>query len=165
MPLHFMTFTYTRWFSTGLALLAACALVAATQILPWWALPETSVYLTRSERCFGGGACDATGLAWLGASDWWVRLTSATYGLGLFGALLALFVAGARAAGRVPTTAAKSLLVNTVVALGCAIGTWLMFPRISPPAWAWGAPMYMLGLVISAVIAITTRPPGERTSP
>lgn len=153
-----MTFTYTRWLSTGLALLAACALVAATQLLPWWALPETAVYLTRSERCFGGGGCDATGLAWLGADAWWVRLATATYGLGLFGALLALFVAGARAAGRLPTTAAKSLLVNAVMALGCAVGAWLMFPRISPLAWAWGAPLYLLGLGLSVLIAVTTRP-------
>lgn len=153
-----MTFTYMRWWSSGIALLAAFALVAATQLLPWWALPETTVFLTRSERCFGGGACDAANLAWLGASDWWIRLATATYGLGLFGALLALFVAGARAAGRVPVTAARSLLVNAVVALACATGAWVMFPRISPPSWAWGAPTYLLGLALSVWIAITTRP-------
>ncbi len=156
-----MTFTYTRWWSTSIALLAAFALVAATQLLPWWALPETTVYLTRSERCFGGGACDAAGLAWLGASDWWIRLATATYGLGLFGALLALFVAGARAAGRVPVTAARSLLVNAVVALACALGSWVMFPRISPPSWAWGAPLYLVGLVLSVAIAISTRAPSS----
>lgn len=151
-----MTFTYTRWPIVLGGLGAACALVVATQILPWWSFSEAVVYLTRAERCFGG-ECQATGMRWLGASAWWHRLAAAAFGAGLFTALLALFVAGARAAGRIPRLAAASLLVGVLTSLACGIGAWVSFPRLGPSQFAAGPLVFVLGLGACAAIAIAVR--------
>lgn len=156
-----MTSTYTRWLCVVVGVGAACALVLATQVTPWWSFTEAHVYLLRAERCFGG-ECQPAGLAWLSASAWWYRLGAATFGMGSFAALLAVFVAGARAAGRRPKTASTSLLLTVVLGLVCAAGAWLTFPKLAPLSWTWGPPLFALGLGLataSAVLARRAAPP------
>lgn len=151
-----MTLSYTRWLLIAVSLAAACALVLSVQALPWWSFDGTDLYLLRSRRCFDG-ACQPASLAWLGASEWWHRWATSSFGLGLFAAFLAVFIAGARAAGRAPRTAAASLLVTAVVGVVCAAATWITLPAIGRASWAWGSPAYFLGLGAAAASAIAAR--------
>jgi hypothetical protein len=145
-----------RWASVLCALAAASALVLSTQGLAWWSYSEAEVYLLRSQRCFGG-ECQAAGQTWLGASIWWHRLTAATFGVGLFAALLSVFVAGARAAGRIPRLAAGSLMVAVVTCIACAIGALITFPRLASPTWNWGPAVYAGGLGLAWISAFMVR--------
>jgi hypothetical protein len=145
-----------RWAAVVLALAGACALLLATQLLVWWSFPATEVFLTRATRCFDG-ECAASSLSWLGASAWWTRLSSATYGVGLLAALISVFVAAARAAGRVPRTAAASLLMAVATAIPCAIGTMLTFPPLGSSRTGPGSALYAAGLLLAAVAAVLAR--------
>jgi hypothetical protein len=144
--------TSARWTNVAIGVAAATALAFSTQ-LPWWQFAEIEVFLTRARRCFEGECQNAAGMGWLDASLWWHRLASATFGVGLLAALLAVFVAGARAAGRWPRTASGSLLVAVGTAMGCAAATLITFPMLSEMGLGLGSPLYVVGLVLSAVAA------------
>jgi hypothetical protein len=145
-----------RWITIGCALLAAIAVAFACQLVAWWSYSSAQVYLMRSRRCFGG-ECQTTDHAWLGASEWWHRLSAATFGVGLLAGLLAVFIAGALAAGRSPRTAAGSLLVAATTALPCALATMLTFPRLGPQQWSVGALLYVAGLGLATIVALRVR--------
>jgi hypothetical protein len=144
-----------RWASVASGVVAAAALAFATQ-LPWWSFAEVEVFLTRARHCFEG-ECRRTGLDWLGVSDWWHRLATAAFGVGLFTALIAVFVAGARAAGRVPRTAAGSLLVAVICSLGCGAATLSTFPQLGQMHLGVGPLLYIVGLIAAAVAALLAR--------
>lgn len=151
-----MSPTAARWASVAGGVAAACALAFAIQ-LPWWSFAEAEVFLTRSQRCFGGECQEVKNLVWLGAPLWWHRLSTATFGIGLGAGLLALFVAGARAAGRTPRTAAGSLLVAVVTALGCGIGTLATFPKLGEFNLGAGPMLFAAGLVAAGLAAVLGR--------
>ncbi len=112
---------------------------------------EVDVLLTRGWRCFDG-SCSRTTLHFLGASEMWHRVATATFGLALLAAFLSVFVAGARAAGRIPRTAAGSLLVAVVTGTACGAYTVLAFPLTSM-ATGPGSLLYVAGLVLAATSA------------
>lgn len=144
-----------RWATVASGVAAAAALAFATQ-MPWWTFAEAKVYLTKTLHCFGG-ECRPTGLGWLGVSDWWHRLSTAAFGVGLFTALIAVFVAGARAAGRFPRTAAGSLLVAVICSLGSGVATLSTFPQLGQMHLGLGPLLYIVGLIAAAITAILAR--------
>jgi hypothetical protein len=145
-----------RWALVACALVAACALLFSVESLAWWRFTEAQVFLTRSRRCFGG-ECQGADLTWLGASAWWQRFAAAAFGVGLFAALLAVFVAGARAAGRLPRTAARSLLVAVGTGVVCGAGALLTFPPLDHPRLGWGPLVFAVGLGFAVASAWMVR--------
>jgi hypothetical protein len=150
-----MSPTSARWTNVAIGVAAATALAFSTQ-LPWWRFAEVEVFLTRARHCFDG-ECQRAGMEWIGASLWWHRLATSTFGVGLLAAFLALFVAGARAAGRWPRNASGSLLVAVVTAMACGAVTLLTFPKLTDMGLGLGSPLYVVGLVLSAVAAVMAR--------
>jgi hypothetical protein len=150
-----MSPTSARWTNVVIGVAAATALAFSTQ-LPWWQFAEVEVFLTRARHCFEG-ECQNAGMAWMGASLWWHRIATATFGVGLLAALLAVFIAGARAAGRSPRTASGSLLVAVVTGMVCAAITLFTFPMLSDMGFGLGSPLYVGGLVLSAAAAVMAR--------
>lgn len=146
-----MSPTSARWTNVAIGVAAATALAFSTQ-LPWWQFAEVEVFLTRARHCFDG-ECQRAGMDWMGASLWWHRMATATFGVGLLAGFLALFIAGARAAGRWPRTASGSSLVAVVTATVCGAVTLLTFPKLSDMDLGLGSPVYVVGLVLSAVAA------------
>ena len=150
-----MSPTSARWTNVVIGVAAATALTFSTQ-LPWWKFAEVEVFLTRARHCFDG-ECQRAGMDWIGASLWWHRLATSTFGVGLLASFLALFVAGARAAGRWPRTASGSLLVAVVTATVCGAVTLLTFPKLADMGLGLGSPVYVAGLVLSAGAALMAR--------
>ncbi len=143
-----MSPTLSRWTSVACGVAAASALALSTQ-LPWWSFAEVEVFLTRARHCFDQ-QCQAASMNWIGASLWWHRLSTAAFGVALLGAFLSVFVAGARAAGRVPRTAAGSLLVAVVTGTACGAATILMFPKFGDMRTGPGSLLYVVGLILAA---------------
>ncbi len=152
-----MSPSLSRWSSVVLGVAAAAALVFSTQIA-WWSFGEVEVLLTRGWRCFDG-ECGRVPLNWLGASEWWHRTATATFGLALLAAFLSVFVAGARAAGRVPRTIAGSLLVAVITGTACGAFTVYDFPRYAEMSTGLGSLLYVAGLVLAAAAAALARKP------
>ncbi len=153
-----MSPTTARWTTVAIGVAAACALAFSTQ-QPWWQEGEFEVFLTRTLRCDETGCQSIAGMSWLGQDSlWWHRYITATFGVGLLAGFLALFVAGARAAGRHPRTASGSLLVSVVTALVCAALSLLAVPTmLQSMELGLGSPLYAGGLVLSAVAAVLAR--------
>lgn len=98
--------TRTRILVAALAIVAAAAFALGVQDGHWWSIGEVTIGPFGSHHCFGG-ACRATGLAWIGASDLWMRAAVATGAAGLLAAALLVMLGAAAAAGRFPTLLAR----------------------------------------------------------
>ena len=110
--------TRTRWIVALLAIAAASAFALAVQGGHWWSIGEVTIGPFGSHHCFGG-SCRTTGLAWIGASDLWMRVAIGTGAAGLLAAALLVMLGGAVAAGRVPKllawTGGVAILTASVV--------------------------------------------------
>ncbi len=153
-----MSPTSARWTTVTIGVAAACALAFSTQ-LPWWHEGEFEVFLTRTLRCDEAGCQAVLGTSWMGHDTlWWQRFITASFGVGLLAAFLAVCVAGARAAGRVPRTIAGSLLVAVVTAMVCAALSLVRVPTmLETMSLGLGSPLYVAGLVLSAVAGVLAR--------
>lgn len=145
-----MSPSLSRWSSVVLGVAATAALAFSTQVA-WWSYAEVDVLLTRAWRCFDG-TCQRAPLHFLGASEMWHRVATATFGLALLAAFLSVFVAGARAAGRIPRTAAGSLLVAVVTGTACGAYTLFTFPLTNMGTGP-GSLLYVAGLLLAATSA------------
>lgn len=140
-----------RWIALGFALVGAAAL-ALSSIEAWWIAGEVSIGPSGTHHCFGGD-CRSSGLAWLGASDLWMRSAVATRAAAIIGSALLVLLAGALAARRIPRLVART----TIVALSAATATGAYFlVKFPPPGGehvARGPFLYAAGLVTGAVAA------------
>jgi hypothetical protein len=138
-------------FSVG----GAALLALAVQGGRWWQVGDVSVGPMFSAECFSG-PCRQTDLGWMGGSDGWMRLGTATYVAGLCAAATAIFVAGAVAARRVPRLAAGCSLVSILIASAASVGFILGVPRMQGMAVGRGLLLFFSGLtmVLFAVVTI-----------
>jgi len=106
-----------RWFVVALALAAASALALSVQAGRWWSIGDVELGPSGSRSPFGGPG----DLSWAGGSARWERFGVATWAGGLIAMFVLVVLAGAVAANRVPTLAAKTALVALATATLAAI--------------------------------------------
>jgi hypothetical protein len=122
----------------------------------WWAIGDfAEIGPFRSKHCFGGGECQAAGLAWVGGGDRWMRLGMATWAAGLVTGFMLVVMAGALAANRIPKLVAKSVLVSIVTASLAGTVFVATFPGMEGASLARGAWSYFVGIVLALVAAIS----------
>jgi hypothetical protein len=136
------------------ALLAAAGFALSVQALSWWRIGgEVGIGTTSSRHCFGGDACQSTGLGWTAGGDTWVRAGAATYAGGLLAALLLVTLAGAltaKSTGRLP---AMSAAVTTVCV--AVVGAIFVFKRPPLTGIELGlGPIVLAAAIVSAVAAV-----------
>ena len=83
----------------GAAIIAAAAFALSVYGGSWWALrgegASVDIGPFGSQRCFGD-SCGPAGLGWIGASERWLRIGTATWAAGLL-AMVAARISVARA--------------------------------------------------------------------
>ncbi len=145
----------SRWLVAALALASACVLAVSVWVGAWWRIGEWTVGPFGARGCMGND-CGLRGLGWLEGSDLWMRSAIATGVAGVIAMFLAVAVAGALAAKRVPRLVARSLLAALATALVVGGYFFAKFPgmgggeqHLGP-----GAPLYAVGIVLAAVAAV-----------
>jgi hypothetical protein len=143
------------WIIVAFALISASAFALSVQSGRWWSVGEVAIGPFGTRHCFDG-ECRASGLAWLGGSDLWMRSAVATGVAGLVTSFLLVVIAGALAARRVPRLAARSSLAALATAL--AVGGYFVarFPRGDVASIDRGVVLFVVGIVfgIPAAIAV-----------
>lgn len=146
----------SRWLVVALALAAACAFMFSVQLGRWWAIGDVAeIGPFRSKHCFGGGECQAAGLAWVGGGDRWMRLGMATWAGGLVAAFMLVVMAARLASNKLPKLVAKSVLVSIVTA--SLVGTIFLatFPGMEGAHLARGAWLFFVAIVLALGAAIS----------
>lgn len=147
-----------RWLAIVCAVSAAAAFAVAVQGSAWWRVgDEVGIGTVSSRHCFGGGACQRTGLGWAGGTDTWVRAGSATYAAGLVAALMLLALAGALAARARGRLLAASAGVATLTA--AVVGTVFVVNRPTTVAGTeadYGQLLFALAIALAAGVVGTT---------
>jgi hypothetical protein len=146
----------SRWLLVALALAAACTFIFSVQLGRWWVIGDVAeIGPFRSKHCFGGGECQAAGLAWVGGGDRWMRLGMATWAGGLVTAFMLVVMAARLAANKIPKLVAKSVLVS--IATASLVGTAFLatFPGLESAQLARGAWLFFGGIVLALAAAIT----------
>jgi hypothetical protein len=131
----------------ALAVLAASAFALSIQDGHWWSMGEVTIGPFGAHHCFGGD-CRATGLAWIGASEFWMRTAIATGSAGLLAAGLLVLVGAGAAAGRVPRLVARMALVAVATAAVAGGYFFTAFPGIGPAHAAVGRGVLLFALAI-----------------
>jgi hypothetical protein len=144
-----------RWIVIALALLAACAFAFSVQLGRWWVIGDVEIGPYGSRHCFGVGACKISDLDWVGGGDRWMRLGMATWAGGLVATFMLVVMSARLAANKVPKLVAKSVLV--AIATASLAGTVFVaqFPGIDGAGLARGAWLFVLGVVLALVAAIS----------
>ncbi len=144
-----------RWIIVVLALVAACAFALSVQMGRWWSIGDVEIGPFGSRHCFGGGDCKVASLGWVGAGDQWMRLGMATWAGGLVAGFMLIVMAARLASNRVPKLVAKSVLV--AIATASLAGTVFVaqFPGVTGASLSRGAWLFVLGVVIALVAAIS----------
>ena len=145
-----------RWLVVALALAAACAFAFSVQLGKWWAIGDVAeIGPFGSRHCFGDGGCKLADVTWVGGGDRWMRLGMATWAGGLVAAFMLVVMSAGLAAKRVPKLVAKSVLV--AIATASLAGTVFVatFPGIQDASLARGAWLFVLGVVLALVAAIS----------
>ncbi len=143
-----------RWITVACALIAAVGFALSVQALAWWRIGgDVEIGTTTSRHCFGGDACQRTGLGWTTGGDDWVSAGAATYAGGLLAALLLVTLAGAltaRSSGRLP---AMSAAVTT--ACVAVVGTLFVVnrPSLTGLESAFG-PLVLAASVVASALAV-----------
>lgn len=145
----------SRWLVVALALASACALAVSVWVGAWWTVGEWNVGPFGARGCMGGD-CGLRGLSWLDGGDLWMRSAIATGVAGVIAMFLAVAVAGALAAKRVPKLIARSYLASLATALVVGAFFFVKFPGLggSEQHLGFGAPLYVVGIAIGAVAGI-----------
>ncbi len=139
-----------RWLYLMSAIVAAMAFATSVWVAPWWTVGEVTIGPFGSRHCFGG-ECRPAGLAWIGATDLWMRSAIATGTAGLVAMMLLLGVAGGFAARRAPVLLAKMSLVAIGSAIACAAYFIARFPGLQGDTLGLGAILFAVGAVMGSV--------------
>ncbi len=145
----------SRWLVVALALAAACVLAVSVWVGAWWRIGEWTVGPFGARGCMGGD-CGLRGLGWLEGGDLWMRSAIATGVAGVISMFLAVCLAGALAAKRVPRLVARSLLAALATALVVGVYFFAKFPGMggAEQHLGLGAPLYVVGIALAATAAI-----------
>ena len=145
----------SRWLVVALALVAACLFALSVWVGAWWTIGEWTVGPFGARGCMGND-CGLRGLGWLEGGDLWMRSAIATGVAGVIAMFLAVAVAGALAARRVPKLVARSLLAALATALVVGVFFFVKFPGMGGAErhLGMGAPLYAAAIAIGAVAAI-----------
>jgi hypothetical protein len=144
-----------RWLVVVLALTAACAFAFSVQLGRWWAIGDVEIGPFGSRHCFGVGACKIADLDWVGGGDRWMRLGMATWAGGLVATFMLVVMSARLAANKVPKLVAKSVLVSIATASLAGTVFVAQFPGIDGAGLARGAWLFVLGVVLALVAAIS----------
>jgi len=131
----------------------------------WWTIGEVTIGPLGARACFNND-CRPRGLAWIGGSDIWMRSAIAAGVAGIVASFLAIMVAGAIAAGRVPRLIARSMTVAIATALVTGGYFVAALPNVgnAEAHIALGIPLYAAGCVLglaAAVVVVRTAPPAR----
>lgn len=146
-----------RWTIIACALVAAAAFALSVEDGHWWTIAEVSIGPFGAHHCFSG-ECRATGLAWIGASNLWLRSALATGIAGLMATGLLVVIAGCTAARRVADTLAKTTIVALATAAVCAGYFVFAFPDLGAGQAALGRGVFLylgaipLGLAAAVLV-------------
>ena len=143
-----------RWFAVAAGVAAAAVLAVSVEAGVWWAVGEVTIGPLGSHHCFTG-ECRASGLAWIGGSDLWMRGAIATGAAGLLSSLLLVILAGAAAAGRAARIPARMALVSLACAAVTGAYFFAAFPGVQGAHVAHGVPLFVIGLLAGAAAAIS----------
>jgi hypothetical protein len=144
-----------RWLVVVLALAAACAFLFSVQLGKWWVIGDSEIGPHGLRLCFGEGDCKVGSLLLFGGGDRWMRLGMATWAAGLVSSFMLVVVAARLAAKRVPKLAAKSVLVAIATSLLTGGFFVAMFPGANGASFARGALLFVVGIVLALVAAIS----------
>jgi hypothetical protein len=145
-----LTMPRARWLYVGSAVVGAMAFATSVWVAPWWRVGEVTIGPLGSRHCFGG-ECRPAGLAWIGATDLWMRSALATGTAGLVAMMLLLGVGGGLAARREPVLIAKMSLVAIASAIACAAYFVACFPGLQGATFGLGAILFAVGAVMGSV--------------
>lgn len=143
-----------RWFAVAVGVAAAAVLAVSVEAGVWWSVGEVTIGPFGSHHCFTGN-CRATGLAWIGGSDLWMRGAIATGFAGLLSSLLLVIIAGAAAAGRAARLAARMTLVSLATAAVTGAYFFAAFPGLQGVHVDRGVPLFVIGLAGGVAAAIS----------
>lgn len=142
-----------RWLYIAVALGAASLFATSLWIGRWWTVGEVAIGPMGSRYCFGGD-CRPGGLAWIGGSALWERAATATWAAGFVAMAALIGLAGAIAAGRVPTLVAKSTLVAIATAFVAGGYFAVTFPGIGGAAVGSGMVLYAAAGVLGLAVPV-----------
>jgi hypothetical protein len=141
-----------RWIALCLALVAGSAFALAVQS-PWWSAGEVAIGTFGSRHCFAG-ECRTSGLAWIGASELWLRAGIAMRAAGFIAMFALLVLAAGLAARRAPRLVAGAVLTSIVTAMVAGGYFAVAFPGLGGASFARGLVMFGVAIVTGIVAAI-----------
>lgn len=146
-----------RFAIVGAAIIAAAAFALSVHGGSWWTLrgegASVEIGPFGSERCFGE-SCAPAGLGWIGASERWLRIGTATWAAGLLAMLALLALAGAVAANRRPPLLARFTLAALLAATLAGISYVALFPGMAGTALGSGVPLYAAGVIVGVAATL-----------
>lgn len=154
----------SRWIVVALALVAASAFAVSVWAGRWWSIGDVEIGPFGSKQCFGGD-CHATGLGWVGGSERWLRMGTATWAGGLIAMFVLMIVAAGVAARRVPKLAARTALVAIGTAVVAGVAFIAQYPGVDGARVDRGLWLFICAVVLGTAAAIgvlRTAPPPAR---
>ena len=139
-----------RMITLALALLGAGGFALAVQGGQWWSAGGIPIGPFGSVNCFDGD-CHATNLEFLGGTEMWLRMATATVAAGLIAMALLIATAGALAAGKAPAQLGRLILVAVATALVAGIIFITKLPAYPGISVDRGIPIFFVAIVLGAV--------------
>jgi hypothetical protein len=142
----------SRLIPVVLALTAATAFAISVQTA-WWSIAEVAIGPFGSRHCFSG-ECRASGLAWIGGSEMWMRSAVAARAAGYIAMFVLLMFAGAVAAKRQPKLIARGCIAAILTAAATGAYFAAAFPGLGGAGVSHGLFMFVAAVVLGVAAVV-----------